>query len=1212
MSATDNSSVQITINVVDGNSGAVVGQVTKSLQSFGAAGAAAGQSVAAGLNQAGAAGVSAGNAIGAGMKAVGGHTLTSLDNVRLLRDDLGIRIPRAMEKVIAQSKLASGAIGAVGGALVGIGLLEVGTRLGLQIYDLYKRFIDTGHVVDDFNRKLGETAEKKFFDNASIEDVNANLVRTGQLLDSLDRKRKESVGVSGLLGSLAKDFAQGGPGGGGAGNLVSTYANRFFNSSDAALRNQSQERNDEDRRRGAEEVHKQNLDAIRDERERAAALKGSAAAQAEYNAKVREAAENRRYLVQRSQIEADVANRAKKPYEPKVAVAPDAGASAERAEVGVADAARYAKSVELARTSREETLRIEAEARATNLRGEAVYAAQRDEQLRVLAQRLRETELSPIDYARQVAAVQEKYAGERLKRLDQERAETERLRLEANTGGLTGVAKVDAQRDTRLAALDKEAPGFSDPNTKAQRETAIRQQSNAEATEEQQRFTERLSQLDEERGSRFESENQRLAAAGKRTTDEITKSWEELYGKLAAGDARRVQSYAALEGEITKINAQVVADQAESRRKLTLDTEKAERTGARGGGDPERERTQAILDEYADRYAHLEELRRNDADNADLYRRQEIAAEQEKNNKLLDQQRQLRDKLAGQLRGFFDHPLEELRRQAEEAAAKIAASFLLKAKGGPGATANGAPGNAGSGLAGVLGLPADLGGIGGIVGFGGRKPPHAHGGAGASPTTVSAPAATVATGSSTLNASSAVINVQAATINGLGGGAAGARSSSPFRNASYVTSGGGGGGISISGGGGDFSGGASTGGSGGGSFSSDDLGSSSLSGRVLGGTPLGGDSRGSGASGAGSPTFSDLPASISAPVPFTRAGISGGGAMLSSGEGGGPGARASIAGTLNTLPGMGQDINQLTKSLGVKGGIASKLPGVDDDSKLGQFLGSDKTKGVASGALGVFGAFESGGGFGGALQGALGGAKIGSELGGPLGGAIGAAAGALIGVVGFGGRKKAENYDKHQVKPHIDADYTAFESGGMDYQTAFDDLDALSRQAKMDLHKIGTAGTSYYNDTVKGEIKTAQDRLTRESKSGRAQFGFTAAQFHTGGLVSDFGSLATSPTEGFAHLEKGEVVMHQQASSSHATALQAMLGGASHSDIASLYGAQSTRAPAASTGGDVNMHFHSADAKAAMRLFMDNKHHIRAALNQSYAENSSGADFTNA
>src|ERR1700732_2316757 len=108
--------VNITIQVTDGNASAAVQEIVTQLHAIGPAGEAAGAKAAAGLDH------------------VGGHALTSLDNVRLLRDDLGIRIPRSMEKAIASSQMLSGAIAGIGSGLLAIGAVEIFAHMAASAY----------------------------------------------------------------------------------------------------------------------------------------------------------------------------------------------------------------------------------------------------------------------------------------------------------------------------------------------------------------------------------------------------------------------------------------------------------------------------------------------------------------------------------------------------------------------------------------------------------------------------------------------------------------------------------------------------------------------------------------------------------------------------------------------------------------------------------------------------------------------------------------------------------------------------------------------------------------------------------------------------------------------------------------------------------------------------------------------------------------------
>ena len=323
--------------------------------------------------------------------------------------------------------------------------------------------------------------------------------------------------------------------------------------------------------------------------------------------------------------------------------------------------------------------------------------------------------------------------------------------------------------------------------------------------------------------------------------------------------------------------------------------------------------------------------------------------------------------------------------------------------------------------------------------------------------------------------------------------------------------------------------------------------------------------------------------------------------------GGNYGAVSSTADWAANAGQVGGQVNELSKTLGTsdlgqKGTAAlGKATGLSSDT-----LG--KLGGAAGAGMGIFGAVESNGGLGGALQGGLAGAQLGGMVGGPIGTAVGAAAGAIVGFLGFGGANKAKQYDRTEVKPRIASDLTSFGDGSMDYQSAWDDLVKLDQEAKFAIQKFGPGGKREWNDAIHPEIMRAQQTLTREQKAGRSQYGMSAAQFHSGGMIGDFGSMGTVGDQGWIHAQQNEFVVQQQAAMSHTQALQLMNSGASHGEMADYYGAGGGGFQPAAGGNDVHLHFHTPDPGSAHRLLMDNMHSVRAALNQSYSENSGGAD----
>ncbi len=233
---------------------------------------------------------------------------------------------------------------------------------------------------------------------------------------------------------------------------------------------------------------------------------------------------------------------------------------------------------------------------------------------------------------------------------------------------------------------------------------------------------------------------------------------------------------------------------------------------------------------------------------------------------------------------------------------------------------------------------------------------------------------------------------------------------------------------------------------------------------------------------------------------------------------------------------------------GLQPGIAKGGTGGSGGGFGGSMLGGGgvgaNAAGAIGGAVGLYSAYQSNGGVGGALQGGMAGMELGMSLGGPIGAAIGAAGGAILGAIGFGGREKARVYWLKGGHAQALNDIQSFQQGGMDYLSAFQDLEALDWQARSATGKMGPSAHAYYNDTIKPELQADRDKLTREQKAGRTASTMTAAQYDWGGPVDNFGSFRTGPQHGMIHAQQGEFVVEQQQAASHYQALSAINAGA--------------------------------------------------------------------
>lgn len=237
--------------------------------------------------------------------------------------------------------------------------------------------------------------------------------------------------------------------------------------------------------------------------------------------------------------------------------------------------------------------------------------------------------------------------------------------------------------------------------------------------------------------------------------------------------------------------------------------------------------------------------------------------------------------------------------------------------------------------------------------------------------------------------------------------------------------------------------------------------------------------------------------------------------------------------------------------------------------------------GTASGVLGVYSASQGSGGFGGAAKGAMSGAEAGAMFG-PAGMAVGAVVGGTLGFMGSG--EQARVYDLKTVRPRIGNDKDAYEQGSMDYLSAYSDLQSLYNEAFKATSAMGMAGRRYRNEHISPEIKEAEGKLSAQEKAGRSMYSASAASYATGTpYVAE---------TGLNWNHAGERIMSAPDNQQVIKAI--------------TEGNQNIMPVQPASMGDVHLHVHAIDAKSSIQFLQANKQNIRAALNESYAENSGG------
>jgi hypothetical protein len=1164
--AVDTSTVQITINVVDGNSGAVVSNVVKNLEGLGNAGAGSGKNVADGMDK------------------IKGHSLSALDNVRLLRDDIGVRIPRSMEKAIASSQFLMSGIGAIGTGLLALGAIDIGVRIGKGLYDAYEKWISLDSAAKAYQDQVDKMKDEDFI---NVRDIETAKQRIDDATDSAKKFQQAAQDIHGAAwGTIFQSLATGNAAGVGAGAGMLVDARKM---ADQGYKNRSQA----DALKGpqAAEQHQAILSAIElshagDER-----LRGEQKITAEKDKQHAIDEENRKY---EAGVEGLKGNK----------VPANAGQSRQHQLDAIADAKAEAQLYNLRREHSIELQHMQEAATEAGLRGSKLYEAQE-------AAAIDELKNKDMDSVAARNAIHLKFHNEEMRRLQDQTRETEKIERAASASGTSGIAKIQAEGANRVADIN--ADEDLTPENRARRIAAANIETHQQMTAAEEDFTQHVNMLADESAGHQISGFARIRAEAQKQIDELQRSYEKLYGTN-----RNAPEYQAHQGELNRgigsINAGANQQTADLARKNSDETAQLESEARAKYMSAEKQQTAAIETEYEERLQKFKEQLEQQEISEDDYNRRVAAAAQLRDAEMVENANRAREKMAGEFTSFFkslDHPTEALKNLGDKVAGQAAAALVQRAQGR--ITGNATPSQITS--------PGDI--LGSVFDhIGGHR--HAPGATPGAPGHAAVPEAA---STKMISLATAEIHIQSANLNlGAGISAPGSGAGGPASSSGYNAAGPGlsfsspGVGGSTSSLGARGSGGSTAatsaavspvpgiaGGSTsllsvpGSAFNAPGGSTVSSAGGFGGGYASSGSTGGAGNTGAstqgGGGTFTGGAGSAPAgavtaaknPVGGALGDVQQGVGLLNQAKGiFGQGAAAGSAGSANAdSSGGGLGDTGMPNLAGIFGGNKTTVTGPANNGMLGGGGVMGNLSGAAGGALGMYSAVEGNGGIGGALSGAMSGMKLGAALGGPIGAGIGAAAGAVVGAIGFGGREKARVYDLKSVRPRLGNDVDGFQQGSMDYTAAYSDMQALDTEARKTLDAMGGSARSYYWDTINGEIKQAEGKLTAEQRAGRSQMTATAAQYDIG--------TDRVPRDGLAVIHENERIMPSDQNERITRALES--------------GADSPKMPVQGTSlGDVHLHVHAIDAKSSVQWLQANKHNVRAALNSSFAENSGEAD----
>jgi hypothetical protein len=1033
-----------------------------------------------------ASGIRAGGAQAEGHDTANRHALTNLDTVRLLRDDLGVRIPRAMEKLISSTKAFQVVASAAFSGLALVGTLELVGAIGDKLSEWGHYLLGDTKAMQDLHKEIVAANNERLSNPQNSAVAESSRVALQNQIKALQAKKDMSEIDKELDSAIYKDS-----------NLSATDKERMERwtpadeealmtaqkTYDQLLVNDAKRRND---------MHK---DDVRQERETTEiALDG-----------IRKVAQARANAHAEIYDKVHGTNGAEKSLTPDEGKQQDALIDAKYGAEMVVEQRKYADEVRQAWEASFES-RLVGEERAYQ------ETVDRVKEFEIKARRNGRTtgdgQTLNADALGEEQAMWIKYNDEKAQRLKQFTDETIQMTAQANIAQSEGTARLLVEETSALNQLDRERQESGRKASEydqmyADRSAAIRAKTSADINRSLKEYSESERSLYDQMASSSSRGYTKIGAEEKQKDDQALKEYEKMTNGMDLLDGRRQAAYATYQMKLADIHSDSTSQIADLHRRNTDDTADLEgqaggvRSGARGKGlntifSQEQQQTAKINAEYQKRLTAMKEAEEQGVLTHEEAIQRKQAIDDLYNSQIQQQQNELRDKLAGSIEQGFKDPFGTIRKEMQHEMAQMIADWVMqldvfkRVLGGTFAGTVSGAGAAGRGTGGLFTGAAGGSSFGGSpVGMLTRALGMRSSSTTAAP--ASSPGSRQFSGSSSTSAPSDFLGV------GMGLG----------------------------------------------------LGSSSPS-------PLG--------------MVSDLSS-------LTRTGAGAYDALRNTASSAGVSSPAD-ASVIGAVTDGGSVAGQASKQTSALASDSSASAGAS--AALG-FVAAGA--GAYSGFMGVEKAYESGNS-GGVLSGAMSGAGMGASIGslfGPegalIGGGVGAAAGAIAGIVGDvtgeGGRLSGAKYYKQTTLPAMEKAEQDYLRGNGDSSQALGAVDSAGQQGFSYIaQKFGSSAADWVmQQYISKERDFLDGEIRQMAAGGRDYMSRAAVQYHTGGLIDDFGDLAVNSQEGYIKALRGEIMANPTAAANHGPMIHAMNAGASAADVVGMYlnqGAKGTSSAPAS------------------------------------------------
>lgn len=626
---------------------------------------------------------------GTGVKQLGGHAASSLDAVRLLSQEFGLRLPRALESMISRMQGLSGVINSVVGGLAAFAAVEVGAHLIEGLYKLEQQYISINAEANKFYETLKKTAQEDVANTRSLETTRR---RSNDATQNTSAASGAASSLQGLgLGMFGTNPAA------AVGLLLSAHnaaSQSVVAAGDMVKLGKV----------NLDQAHQQALAQIELNHAMDASLTGAQKINAEAAKKKQINSEGREF------------DRKTELYYGNVSPG-DAGGAAQRLKDQTADAEAAAQKTVLGRESALAIMKAQDEARQAGLEGDALYVEKRKDGIREITMQLQNQGKGEEEILAATASFAAKLDNERADRIEKQWHDAQQATRTASQAGLTGGSRVTAEFNNRLDQINTDRS--LDPAAAAQLRIAAKTEETQKLKELEDNFT-RAATLDVETRTGVEMGGfARIEAEAAKAIAEKQKAYDELGGTGGAGaknalDADKAAIINEAHGREQQLTAANRAEDLQYAQEASRAEARVKEDGLLGWVAGYKNAIAEINDEDARRTAKLqgEALKQGLSEQEVAQRKVDI--DRTANAQIAQQNEQLQHTIAGQLQSAFTDPVQFIKSAMEKMFFEIVAAWLMRLQ-----VFKGLFGNTMSGL--QLGGGGSSGGSGGILGslFGG-------------------------------------------------------------------------------------------------------------------------------------------------------------------------------------------------------------------------------------------------------------------------------------------------------------------------------------------------------------------------------------------------------------------------------------------------------------------------------------------------------------